>query len=199
MILENVSQNSETNVPTASQTVGPFFSIGMCPQNLSNLVPAGFSADAEVVSIRGQVVDGEGQGVPDAILEIWRADGNGNYAVSESDCDASGVPRGFARIATNERGEFEFQTVKPGVIAGCSGQTHAPHLVVLIFMRGLLKHLVARIYFPQEPANERDSVLKAVPAERRHTLIAAQSSADHNELQWNVFLQGAAETVFFEA
>lgn len=192
-------RNSETNVPTASQTVGPFFSIGMCQQKLNNLVPADLSAGAEVVTVRGRILDGEGNGVPDAILEIWRADANGKYAGAESECDSNGVPSGFARISTNERGEFEFQTLKPGKIAGNTGEIHAPHLAMLIFMRGLLRHLVTRIYFPDEPANERDPVLKAVPPERRGALIAKQSSANKNELRWDVCLQGDAETVFFEA
>ena len=199
MILKNVSQNSGTNVPTVSQTVGPFFSIGLCPRTLSNLVPARLSAGDDIVTIRGRVLDGDGQGVPDAVLEIWRADESGNYAAAESDCDAVGVPSGFARIATNERGEFEFKTLKPGSIAGTADQTPAPHLAVLIFMRGLLRHLVTRIYFPQEPANENDAVLKTVPTERRSTLIAAQSGANDHELHWNAYLQGDTETVFFEA
>jgi protocatechuate 3,4-dioxygenase, alpha subunit len=187
------------NVPTASQTVGPFFSIGLCPQTPNNLTPAELAAGADVVTVRGRVLDGDGQGVPDAILEIWRADERGNYASAENDCDSNGVPRGFARIPTNERGEFEFQTLKPGSIKGSRGEIHAPHLAVLIFMRGLLRHLVTRVYFPQEPANEGDPALQAVPSERRGTLIAAQLGANKNELQWNVHLQGDEETVFFEA
>ena len=186
-------------VPTASQTVGPFFSIGLCPHNPNNLVPADVEDGSVVVTIRGRILDGDGQGVPDGILEIWRADGNGKYAGSDGDCDARGIPRGFARIPTNERGEFEFQTLKPGQRTGENGEIHAPHLAVLIFMRGLLRHLVTRIYFPQEPANEKDPVLKAVLAERRETLIATPIDAKKNELEWNVLLQGEAETVFFEA
>jgi protocatechuate 3,4-dioxygenase alpha subunit len=178
--------------------VGPFFSIGLCPHAPNGLVPA-FAAGAEVVTVRGQVLDGDGQGVPDAILEIWRADQSGNYAAAERDCDPSGLPSGFARIPTNERGEFEFQTLRPGAIAASAGEAYAPHLAVLIFMRGLLKHLVTRIYFPQEQANEQDPVLRAVPRERRRTLVATAASSNNNELQWNVHLQGDAETVFFEA
>jgi len=199
MILQTDTQNSGTNVPTASQTVGPFFSIGMCQQRLSNLVPADLSTGTEVLTIRGRVLDGDGQGVPDAILEIWRADRNGNYTGAQNECDSSGVPGGFGRIPTNQRGEFEFQTVKPGSIVSNTGEVQAPHLAVLIFMRGLLKQLVTRIYFPQESDNECDAALKAVPAERRHTLIAAQPGSDKNELQWHVHLQGDSETVFFEA
>jgi len=197
--LQNDSSNSGKKVPTASQTVGPFFSIGLCPSTPNNLLPPRLLAGAEVFTVRGRVLDGDGQGVPDAILEIWRADESGNYAAPESDCDAGGVPGGFARIPTNERGEFELQTIKPGVIAGSSLGIHAPHLAVLIFMRGLLRHLVTRIYFPQEPANENDPVLKAVPADRRNTLIAVAAGGSKSELRWNVHLQGNGETVFFEA
>lgn len=182
-----------------SQTVGPFFSIGLCPHAPNNLVPVELAAVAEIVTVRGRVLDGDGRGVPDAILEIWRADQSGKYAATERDCDSVGVPNGFARIATNEHGEFEFQTLKPGSIAAGAVEAPAPHLAVLIFMRGLLRHLVTRIYFPHEQANEHDPVLRAVPAERRSTLVAKTAGSNDNELRWSVYLQGDAETVFFEA
>jgi protocatechuate 3,4-dioxygenase alpha subunit len=186
------------SVPTASQTVGPFFSIGMCPRTMNHLVPGGHSVDAPIITIRGRILDGDGQGVPDAILEIWRADENGEYS-SSGDSGADGTPAGFARIPTKDDGSFEFRTIKPGATKTDSGQTNAPHLVVVLFMRGLLLHLFTRIYFPQEQANATDSVLQLVPAERRHTLIAAGEQDSEIGLSWNVHLQGDAETVFFEA
>ena len=161
-------------------------------------MPAELAANAAVVTVRGRVLDGDGQGVPDAILEIWRADENGNFPGMEGDCDSGGVPSGFARIATNEHGEFEFRTLKPGAIRGRGSEPQAPHLTVLIFMRGLLRHLLTRIYFPHDSANDDDAVLRTVPKERRNTLIAAQLGTNRNELQWNVSLQGNSETVFFE-
>jgi protocatechuate 3,4-dioxygenase, alpha subunit len=187
-------------VPTASQTVGPFFSIGLCPHNPSDLVSEQLPANARVITIRGRVLDGDGQAVPDAVLEIWRADENGGYAKPGDtiSLNRSGVPSGFARIPTNEHGEFEIRTIRPGEIR-VNQVTHAPHLSVVIFMRGLLRHLLTRIYFPDEVPNERDPVLSVVPAERRKTLIAAQSSDNQGELVWNVYLQGNQETVFFEA
>jgi len=199
MILPDDNRNSQSTEPTASQTVGPFFSIGMCARAMKNLVPARVSHGVEVITIRGRVLDGDGQGVPDAILELWRADANGDFAARGGHSDGNGVPDGFARIPTNESGEFEFQTLKPGPIASGTGEIHAPHLVVLVFMRGLLRHLLTRIYFPQEAANETDPVLTAVPAQRRNTLVAARSGADQNELNWSVHLQGDEETAFFEA
>jgi protocatechuate 3,4-dioxygenase alpha subunit len=201
MILNDLSNNSGRNIPTASQTVGPFFSIGLLPHNPNHLVPTKRAAGAQIVTLRGRVVDGDGRGVPDAILEIWRAGENGLYASSVAGYghDGGGVPSGFARIPTNEQGEFEFRTIKPGAIEESNGKISAPHLTVLIFMRGLLRHLLTRIYFPQEQTNETDPVLGAVPAERRKTLIAVRCSRSRSEFQWDVFLQGDAETVFFEA
>jgi protocatechuate 3,4-dioxygenase, alpha subunit len=189
--------DSLSNVPTASQTVGPFFSIGLCPRTLNQLVPSGRSADAQVITISGQVLDGDGKGIPDAILEIWRADENGEYS-NFGDSAAEGQPVGFARIATNDGGQFDFRTIKPGSAKSDDGQTNAPHLVVLIFMRGLLRHLLTRIYFPLEPANAADPILQVVPADRRHTLIAERAKDNESGLSWNVRLQGDAETVFFD-
>ena len=190
--------DSRPNVPTASQTVGPFFSIGLCSRTLNHLVPTSHSADAEVVTISGRVLDGDGRGVPDAILEIWCADENGVYS-SSGDSTVGGAQSGFARIPTNDDGKFEFRTVKPGTAKSDNGQTNAPHLVIVIFMRGLLCHLFTRIYFPQELANAADPVLQFVPAERRHTLIAERARDSESRLSWDVRLQGDAETVFFDA
>jgi len=197
--LHDVASPSSRPAPTASQTVGPFFSIGLCPDRAGNLVSAVIAAGSKVVSIRGRIRDGDGQAVPDAVLEIWRANDRGEYAGSQDECDAGGVPSGFARIPTNELGEFEFATLKPGPTTGDNGEVHAPHLTVLIFMRGLLRHLVTRIYFSQDSANARDPVLGAVPEGRRATLMAQQIAGNENELRWDVYLQGDTETVFFEA
>lgn len=188
--------DSPLNVPTASQTVGPFFAIGMCQRTLNQLVPAGQDAD-KIITISGRVLDGDGHGVPDAILEIWRADEHGEYSDS-GDSTAEGEPAGFARIATNDYGNFEFRTLKPVAANSDSGHTNAPHLVVVIFMRGLLRHLFTRIYFPQEPANATDPVLQLVPADRRSTLIAERAKDGESDLLWNVRLQGNDETVFFD-
>ena len=65
-------------------------------------------------------------------------------------------------------------------------------------MRGLLRRLVTRIYFPGEPANEMDPVLSLVPAKRRQTLIAQRGSTEPETLVWDVHLQGDQETVFFD-
>lgn len=188
--------DSPLNVPTASQTVGPFFAIGLCQRSVNQLVPAGQNAD-EIITISGGIIDGDGHGVPDAILEIWRANEHGEYCDS-GDSTAAGEPTGFARIATNDDGNFEFRTLKPGAAKSDSGQTNAPHLVVVIFMRGLLRHLLTRIYFPQEPANDTDPVLQLVPADRRSTLIAERVRDGESSLLWNVRLQGDSETVFFD-
>jgi len=192
-------RDAATQVPTASQTVGPFFSIGLCPFIPNNFVPAQVPVGTKVVTLRGRVLDGDGSAVPDAVLEIWRADETGLYSdASSSRGHDRGVPSGFARIPTNDHGEFAFQTIKPGAVQGAKGEIHAPHLAVLVFMRGLQKHLLTRIYFPDEAANEKDAVLAAVPAERRNTLIAVPDG-NQNELHWDIRLQGDGETVFFEA
>jgi len=182
---------------SASQTVGPFFSIGLEYLNRNDLVVPGISG--AVITIRGQILDGDRQPVPDAQLEIWQADAEGNY--TENKCEAtSQTPAkftGFARTFTDTTGRFEFRTIKPGRIRGAGGETQAPHIAVLVFMRGLLKPLYTRIYFPGEAANDSDAVLSLVPVDRKRTLIAG-GSEKKDSFEWNVMLQGADETVFFE-
>jgi len=182
---------------TPSQTVGPFFSIGLDRLNRADLAEGN---TGERVAIQGRVIDGDGQPVPDAILEIWQADAAGRYHHPEQ----AGAPHGatsffgFGRIPTDEHGRFSFTTIKPGPVHSLDGRPQAPHLQISVFMRGLLKQLVTRIYFPDEPLNASDPVLQIVPESRRETLIARQSAAKKNTLEWNVCLQGGNETVFFD-
>jgi protocatechuate 3,4-dioxygenase, alpha subunit len=180
---------------TASQTVGPFFRIGLERLYVTDLAPS--AAAGEKTAFLGHVVDGDGKPVSDAILEIWQANTHGKYAHPDDTQNKPLTPgfRGFGRVATDENGAFRFTAVKPGSVAGPRGMPQAPHLLVAVFMRGLLIHLVTRIYFPEDIANATDPVLNLVPAARRPTLIAKPSG---DALEWNVILQGGDETVFFD-
>jgi protocatechuate 3,4-dioxygenase, alpha subunit len=183
---------------TASQTVGPFFSIGFAWMERTDLTEG--ANGGERITIQGRVFDGDGTPVPDAVLEIWQADAQGHYAYPENDGPTSVSAEffGFGRVPTNDQGEFRFTTIRPGPAHGPDGVKQAPHIVVGIFMRGLLRRLVTRIYFAGEPANENDAVLKLIPAARRQTLLAHPNSADKQTLIWDVHLQGDNETVFFD-
>jgi protocatechuate 3,4-dioxygenase, alpha subunit len=181
---------------TPWQTVGPFFSIGFDWLNCTDIAKG---AEGKRITIRGRILDGDGQGVPDAFLEIWQADAQGKYFEPGGAEDHSRGEKflGFGRIPTNERGEFSFTTIQPGSVAGNDGSVQAPHLNVSIFMRGLLRRLTTRLYFPEQAENESDVVLATVQAERCATLIA-QVETTANVLLWDVRLQGERETVFFE-
>lgn len=183
---------------TSSQTVGPFVSIGFAWLTTTDIAPPGVAG--ERVAVEGRIVDGDGKPVSDAVVEIWQANARGKYAHPDDRQDkpvAAGF-RGFGRIPTDGQGGFRFTTIKPGNVPGPGATTQAPHLVVSIFMRGLLKRLISRIYFPDDPANATDAVLALVPADRRATLIAKQAGANASTLTWNVILQGVDETVFFD-
>lgn len=183
--------------PTPSQTVGPFFSIALERLNTSEIARP--DLEGERVTIFGCVLDGDGQPVPDAVLEIWQADTHGAYRHPEDAHHKAGQSEfaGFGRVPTNDGGEFRFTTIKPGSVPGPNGSMQAPHLLVSVFMRGLLNRLMTRIYFPGEPANANDFVLNLVPPGRRETIIARKSQRA-NELEWNVILQGPDESVFFD-
>jgi len=183
---------------TTSQTVGPYFKIGFQWLNRDNLVGEGVSG--EPVTIQGRVFDGDGVPVPDAILEIWQANAHGKYDHPEDTQDKPLEPgfKGYGRVPVNAQGGFRFVTIKPGPVPGPDGKEQAPHLVVSVFMRGVLRRLVTRIYFPDEPRNASDFILNLVEAARRSTLIAKKSAGSPGQLEWNVVLQGAEETVFFD-
>jgi len=198
---------------TTSQTVGPFFQIGLARFYVDDLTGPGVSGD--VIEIEGRVFDGDGQPVPDGVIEIWQADAQGKYAhpefseglesIQKNDPQAKGHAqaqqgraafRGFGRVPTQADGSFRFKTIKPGRVPAPDGTLQAPHIAVSVFTRGLLRRLVTRIYFPDEPGNADDFALKLVEAGRRHTLIAKKLR--ESGLEWNVVLQGINETVFFD-
>jgi len=181
---------------SGSQTVGPYLHIGLTWLNTSRI--AGPGVKGERVTIQGRLLDGEGVGVSDGLIEIWQANAAGRYAHPE---DRQKAPldkgfRGFGRIPTDAKGAFKFTTIRPGRVPGPGGKLQAPHLSVTVFMRGLLKQLSTRIYFPGDPAHAQDPLLKLVPAARRATLVARRKAK--GVLEWNIVLQGTDETVFFD-
>jgi protocatechuate 3,4-dioxygenase alpha subunit len=181
---------------TSSQTIGPYLHIGMTWLVDENMAPEGVSG--ERVTVEGRITDADGTAVNDAMVEIWQANAHGKYAHPEDTRDLP-VERsfsGFGRVYTDEDGRFRFRTIKPGRVPGPDETPQAPHLNVTIFMRGLLKHLITRMYFPGE-SNDADAVLQRVPADRRATLVARRGG-EPGRLEWDVVLQGENETVFFD-
>jgi protocatechuate 3,4-dioxygenase, alpha subunit len=174
-------------IPTGSQTVGPYFQIG-----LEHLIDhRNVDAPAlEAIEIRGRVLDRDGVPVPDAMLEFWGAEPR---ALPRS----GSYPAGFRRVATALDGSFSLLLHKPNAMPIGDGRLQAPHILVLVFARGLLRHLITRVYFDDEQTNALDPVLLAVPVERRQTLIARSDANDPRVFQWSVFLQGDNETAFF--
>jgi protocatechuate 3,4-dioxygenase alpha subunit len=182
---------------TASQTVGPYLHIGLTWLVTANLVAPG--VDGAPISLTGRITDGDGKPVNDALVEIWQANSHGRYAHPDDTRDLPLEPawKGFGRVPTDEDGRFRFATIKPGRVPAPGGGMQAPHINVTIFMRGLLKHLVTRIYFDGDPANAEDAVLQRLPPERRGTLLARPTGGNAQALTWDVRLQGEGETVFF--
>jgi len=188
-----------TNIPgTTWQTVGPFFQIGM--ERLYQADIAGEGVTGERIRIDGRLVDGEGLPIPDAVIEIWQANSYGKYAHPDDKQDKPLEQRfrGFGRIATDDDGYFRFSTIKPGITPGPNGTAQAPHLVVRLMMRGLLRGLVTRAYFADDPRNNTDPVLQLIEPERRSTLMLKPSPEDATLLRWTIHMQGENETVFLD-
>ncbi|MGB8339312.1 MAG: protocatechuate 3,4-dioxygenase subunit alpha [Burkholderiales bacterium] len=176
---------------TPSQTVGPFFHIGFDGLYVNDLTAAGVSGEG--VTISGKIFDGDGKPISDAVIEIWQADAQGQYPNTDS-----ATFKGFGRMATDEEGAFRFVTIKPGRVVGADGELQAPHINVSVFMRGLLKRVVTRIYFADEASNNDDAVLKSIASERCATLFPKKIAGDSTKLEWNIVVQGQHETVFFD-
>jgi protocatechuate 3,4-dioxygenase alpha subunit len=170
--------------PTPSQTVGPFFSFGLCVLPAANELVTPDVKDEIVIT--GRVLDGAGDPLPDAMVEIWQANESGVY----------GGDFGWGRSGTSADGEFSFVTVKPGRVPGPEGTLQAPHLTVLVFARGMLKAAQTRLYFVDEAeANAQDPVLNGIEDETaRASLIASHTE---NGFRFDIHLQGDRQTAFF--
>ncbi len=189
---------------TPSQTVGPFFKYGLTPNGeyewndafTNSLLTPDVTGDR--IRIEGKVLDGDGVAVPDCMLEIWQADAQGRFADPQ---DKRALPnasfRGFGRCGTDKEGNYAFDTIKPGVVPDADGKPQAPHILVAVFARGMLRHLYTRIYFSDDAANAADPVLALVPADRRATLIATREQGKP-VYRLDLRLQGDNETVFFD-
>ena len=172
---------------TSGQTIGPFWHLIEHPEwaDLTRFGVAGARID-----LTGSVVDGDGNPVTDAAIELW-----------QSDPPADDRFPGFGRSRTDERGEFHFTTVKPGPLPGRGNTQQAPHFAITLHARGLLKGLVTRAYFAGDPLNETDPLLSSIEdPDRRATLIAQPEGTTG----WRIDIRlqrgrnGEAETVFLD-
>ncbi len=185
---------------TPSQTVGPFFSLGLTRKTTKVL--ASDSTQGEKIRVEGQLFDGDGQPVPDAMIEIWQANAYGRYNHQDDKQEKPLDPAfmGWGRSGTDKTGLYWFETVKPGPVPGPDESVQAPHINVTVFARGMLVHAFTRIYFGDETVNETDPILSAIKNRaRRKTLIANREDKNGKAVyRFDIRLQGENETVFFD-
>lgn len=177
-----------TSLATPSQTVGPYLSIGLHWDDGPYAVDP---ARAGAVWLRGRVLDGSGEAIPDALVETWQAAPDGSFARGLRDEPL----RGFGRSETLD-GEYGVCLLKPGRVPDAAGRMQAPHLAVSVFARGLLNRVVTRVYFAdEEEANASDPVLVALRDDALRSTLLARPAEDGYRL--DIILQGSGETVFF--
>jgi protocatechuate 3,4-dioxygenase alpha subunit len=187
---------------TPSQTAGPFFAYALTPEQYGYAfasIASGRMADESVagerIRIIGQVLDGEGEPVADALIEIWQADAQGRYTGPRPGRNEGFSGFGRQGTGSDPENRFIFDTVKPGPVDA----DQAPHVSVMVFMRGLLTHAYTRMYFSDEAqANARDPVLNSVPETRRSTLIAKRQEDGGAIYRFDIRMQGENETVFLD-
>jgi len=185
--------------PLPSQTVGPFYHFSLTAKTaLGCLVLP--ETKGQRIRVQLRLLDGDGEPVPDGMLELWQADASGKYPHPADTQEQPADPAfsGFGRLATDAAGVCAFDTIYPGPVPDGRGGCQAPHINVSVFARGLLARLCTRVYFAGDPALAGDPVLALVPEERRHTLIAQPDPAHRSQWNLDLHLQGEAETVFFD-
>ena len=178
---------------TPSQTVGPFFEFCLHwpdgPEVVGDATPG-------ALWLYGRVVDGEGQPIPDALIETWQADSDGRFDHADDPRGAVHGFRGFGRCPTDADGHYAIRTLKPGCVPGEDGRDQAPHIDVTVLSRGLLRRLVTRVYFADEVvANSSDALLERLPVDARRTLLAERTAEGY---RFDIRLQGDHETAFFD-
>lgn len=196
--------NTEKLPQTPSQTIGPFFAYSLTAEQYGyayNSIVNGLllhpDLESERIFITGNIYDGNGNTIHDAMIELWQADEQGCYR-STSIAQKNDGFTGFGRqgTGTDVQHRFRFTSVKPGSV----GKGQAPHINVILFMRGSLHQLYTRIYFSdEEEANSKDALLQQIPEERRNTLIAQRKEyPGRTEYHFNIYMQGEQETVFLD-
>ena len=179
-------------IATSSQTVGPFFHFGLAADPGLGQIVAPDAAGAHI-QLRIRVLDGEGAPVPDALIELYHADADGQYDRGERERGSYG----FGRLPTDADGTCTFATIKPGAVRSGTVE-QAPHVNVCLLSRGLLRQIYTRIYFEGDPGVATDPLLGIVPPDRRHTLVAHPAAAGNDTWDFVIRLQGDDETVFFD-
>ena len=181
--------------PTPGQTIGPFFGYFNAAENVhlpfengQHLVPPG---DERAIQLTGTIYDGDGEPIPDAMLEIWQADENGNIPNQDGSLIRDPFAfTGWGRGTTDNVGTYRFTTVEPGP----TDDGKAPFIHIVVFARGLLNKLHTRAYIPESPDLQKDPTIVAL-GDRADTVIAKR---DGKRLVLDIHIQGDQETVFFQ-
>ncbi|MGW7238380.1 protocatechuate 3,4-dioxygenase subunit alpha [Streptomyces sp. NPDC054804] len=193
------TSSPEQVLPTPSHTVGPFYGYALPFRGGEDIAPLGHP---DTITVHGYILDGEGNPLPDAFVELWGADPEGNVSTTDGSLrrdpatgdhlGRNGVEfTGWGRMQTDADGHWYARTLRPGA----RGDS-APYLSVCVFARGLLMHLFTRIYLPgDDTALGADPLLTRV-GERRDTLIAGDEG--RGTYRFDIRLQGEGETVFLE-
>ena len=192
-------------IQSPSQTVGPYFAQGLLRDGdevFTNCLVTE-KTEGERIRIEGCVLDAEGRPIEDAMIEIWQANSHGryNHPLDEQDKPLDAEFMGHGRASTDINGNYRFETIKPGPVAGQDNRTQAPHINVIVFARGMLSHAFTRIYFDDDADNRNDPVLMSIEDEaHRNTLIARrEETAGATVYRFDIHFQGENETAFFDA
>lgn len=174
-------------MPSPGQTVGPFFHAGLPFPGGNQLVG---ETQRGATRLHGTLYDGSGEGIPDALVELWQPDAAGGIVQRPGSLRRDAATfTGWGRTATDSCGNYEFTTLTPG----SASRGGAAFFAITVFARGLLNRLFTRAYLPG--GLDADPVLRRLDPARRETLICTTDSTGY---RFDIHLQGARETVFLE-
>ena len=207
VVHESRTPASAVRVVTPSQTVGPFFALGLAEGSSTDIGrrdPSGAPAQGDPIVVTGRVTDEAGRPVRKALVEVWQANRWGKYEHPDDITDAPLDPnfKGWGRMLTDADGRYQFRSIKPGAYPnpGYDHWMRPPHIHYSIFAAGLMQRLITQLYFPGEALNDIDPILNGIEdLDARASLIAraAGSTAEGAQYRFDIVLRGQGETAFF--
>ena len=200
---EQRTPSNPVRVATPSQTLGPFFALGLIrpgDDDLACRVPGGPRAEGQPIVVSGRVTDEEGRPVRKALIEVWQANCRGKYEHPDDITQQAPDPnlKAFGRMLTADDGRYRFTSIKPGAYPnpGYDNWMRPPHIHFSVFCAGVMQRLITQMYFPGEPLNDIDPILNGIEdLAARATLIGRDLGGGNFE--FNIVLRGKAETAFF--
>ncbi|MBV1930541.1 MAG: hypothetical protein KUG71_02390 [Porticoccaceae bacterium] len=132
-------------------------------------------AKGKHIIVEVQITDIEGNGIEDALVDLWQAAASGKYNHPRDPNPAESDPdfQGWALAVTGSEGKLRFKTVMPGAYPAAPGWQRPPHIHFKVSSAGY-ESLTTQMYFAGQPLNNLDHLLRRKRKEDQVRMIASR-------------------------